>query len=292
MKLITDILQGTQEWHNLRNTKITATDYACCIAPTKYKSKKDVIASKLGKAKPFTDNIHTQRGKELEPYIHDLIADSFDGQLIYQPIFLHDNNICMASLDAISSDFVILFEYKTRIGELTKELRLNYIAQTKHGMYCSGAKEGRIIICYVDDNNFIIEKEEIIIKYDEQEYQEWLIYCDELWQEILTAQKYCTSDLALEFNKLMKQKEQIESQLEVIKLFINNNKIQFFGDYKITYATRKQYDYERAYQDNIFNIVDPIIDYEKTIKQANIEMSDYITKTTDYQIIKEIKNEK
>ncbi len=70
------------EWLERRRYGVSGTDVSILLGLNPYKSKKQLIADKLGLSKPFVGNSFTFAGQKLEPYVADYWADRHKAILI------------------------------------------------------------------------------------------------------------------------------------------------------------------------------------------------------------------
>lgn len=69
---LTELEQGSQEWHALRKTKITATDSTVIMGASHWKTKLQLYHEKLSNDPPEPNNERMQRGHDLEPVAREL----------------------------------------------------------------------------------------------------------------------------------------------------------------------------------------------------------------------------
>lgn len=71
------VKQGTQEWLDLREGKLTASDMATAIGENPYEKPRDLILKKCG-LKPFTGNSATAWGTKWEDVARDIYCERHD----------------------------------------------------------------------------------------------------------------------------------------------------------------------------------------------------------------------
>lgn len=106
-------IQGTPEWHQLRKTKITATDACVIMGVSPWKTRLQLYHEKLSNDPPKPPNYAMQRGLDLEPIARDLyIAKT--GIYVEPKVII--NEWAMCSLDGISSCGFHAVEIKWRFS--------------------------------------------------------------------------------------------------------------------------------------------------------------------------------
>lgn len=99
---ILETVQGSEEWKNLRFSKITGTDAAILTGSNIWKSKLELWEQKLGLREPDKVNEKMQRGSDLEEPARLLLNKSLD--IEFKPVVaISDAHpYMMASLDGLS----------------------------------------------------------------------------------------------------------------------------------------------------------------------------------------------
>ena len=101
--------QGSDEWHKLRKTKITATDASVIMGVSKWKTPLQLWKYKTSDTPPEEPSEAAKRGIRLEPIVRDLYSQKTGYS--YQPIVV-SNQWQMASLDGYSPDNREIIEIK------------------------------------------------------------------------------------------------------------------------------------------------------------------------------------
>lgn len=262
------MIQGSQEWHDYRRTRIGASDFALMCSSLGYsvnlfnKSVELSINDKL-RNKQFKDNYFTLKGKELEPILNNYLIDL--GIVGTQDIIAHtDNDNIMASLDCYcyNKKNNILVEIKTTSKNINKydELIQYYQYQVVHQYYTLGTNPLSYILIY----NLISEDLQLI-KIDCSEIMDkntWLNICNQYLKKMDAIQEN-KSDV--DIINLLEQREQIELQIKELKehsdTIFNYIKSKYkestvVGDYKITVSTTKTAKYSDYIKDNNINLDD------------------------------------
>lgn len=102
-------VQGSQEWLELRKTKITATDAAVIMGASPWKSKHKLYEEKVLSVAPMIPTDRMQRGLDLEPIARDLFTIK-TGIEVSPRVIVDDWR--MASLDGISDCGKYIVEIK------------------------------------------------------------------------------------------------------------------------------------------------------------------------------------
>ncbi|MEN6512252.1 MAG: lambda-exonuclease family protein [Chloroherpetonaceae bacterium] len=137
-----DIQQGSEEWLNLRKTKITATDSCVIMGTSHWKTRIQLYHEKKDPNYRSITNERMQRGIELEPVARDLFCYKYKTKMEPKVIV---KDWAMASLDGINAWNEIL-EIKCP-GEKDHNLALSgkipehYYPQLQHQMYVCEAEK-------------------------------------------------------------------------------------------------------------------------------------------------------
>lgn len=104
--------QGSEEWLELRRTKIGASDAPVIAGVVKWKTIKQLWEEKLGLKTDDTKTWYMQRGNELEPVARDLFTKVTGIPVEPEVVFHPKYDWMMASLDGLSDDKSISVEIK------------------------------------------------------------------------------------------------------------------------------------------------------------------------------------
>ena len=257
------MIQGSQEWHDYRRTRIGASDFALMCSSLGYsvnlfnKSIELSINDKL-ENKQFEDNYFTLKGKEFEPILNNYLISL--GIVGTQDIITYcDNNSIMASLDCYDKKNNILVEIKTTSKSIDKydELIKYYQYQVIHQYYTLGTNPINYILIY----NLVSEDLQLfkIDCNDIMDKNTWLNICNKYLEKMNAIQENKNNVHIL---NLLEQREQIELQIKELKehsdTIFNYIKTKYkestvVGDYKITVSTIKTAKYSDYIKNN--NIV-------------------------------------
>jgi putative phage-type endonuclease len=103
-----EIEQGTDEWKELRRTKITATDASCILGLNPYKSSDELLRQKLEKIDEEL-NEAMERGRILEPKAREHFIKNTGIEVVPS---VHVKDWAMCSTDGISEEKNIVLEIK------------------------------------------------------------------------------------------------------------------------------------------------------------------------------------
>lgn len=137
MQIITNIEQGSEEWHALRKTKITATDASVIMGVNPWKNKSQLYKEKMSSEINSFINERMQRGIDLEPVARDLFNIEHNTDM--KPV-IAVNDWAMASLDGYDELTKQIIEIKCP-GEKDHALALDekipeyYYPQLQFQMY-------------------------------------------------------------------------------------------------------------------------------------------------------------
>lgn len=257
------MIQGSQEWHDYRRTRIGASDFALMCSSLGYsvnlfnKSVELSINDKL-EDKQFEDNYFTLKGKELEPILNNYLINL--GIIGTQDIITYcDNNSIMASLDCYDRQNNILVEIKTTSKGLDKydELIKYYQYQVVHQYYTLGTSPISYILIYN-----LVSKDLQLIKIDCDDIMDkntWLDICNKYLDKMDKIQNnknnYNILQLLDERERIELQIKELSKQSKEISDYIKDiyKESTVVGDYKITVSTTKTAKYSDYIKDN--NIV-------------------------------------
>jgi len=260
------MIQGSQEWHDYRRTRIGASDFALMCSSLGYSANlfntsiELSINDKLNNKK-MEDNYFTLKGKELEPillnYLKTLNIDGTQDVITYC-----DNDKIIASLDCYDKKNNILVEIKTtsKSKDDYHKMIKYYQYQVIHQYYTLDTNPISYILLYN------IESQELdLIKIDCNEIMDkitWLDICNKYLNKMDDIQKNKNDNNIIQ---LLDAREQIELQIkelskqskeisEYIKELYKESTV--VGDYKITVSTSKTAKYSDYIKDNNINLDD------------------------------------
>ncbi len=260
------MIQGSQEWHDYRRTRIGASDFALMCSSLGYSANlfntsiELSINDKLNNNK-MEDNYFTLKGKELEPillnYLKTLNIDGTQDVITYC-----DNDKIIASLDCYDKKNNILVEIKTtsKSKDDYHKMIKYYQYQVIHQYYTLDTNPISYILLYN------IESQELdLIKIDCNEIMDkitWLDICNKYLNKMDDIQKNKNDNNIIQ---LLDAREQIELQIkelskqskeisEYIKELYKESTV--VGDYKITVSTSKTAKYSDYIKDNNINLDD------------------------------------
>lgn len=136
-QIIEGMIQGSQEWHDLRKTKITATDACAIMGVSPWKTPLKLYNEKISQENNNFVNDAMKRGIELEPIARDLFCLK-TGLTVYPKVVVND--WLMASLDGMSECGKYIVEIKCS-GEkdhliaLSEKVPDHYYPQLQHQIY-------------------------------------------------------------------------------------------------------------------------------------------------------------
>jgi len=177
MQIPLEYVQGTIEWLEFRQNKITATDASVIMGVNKWKTKLDLYYEKTSPVKYKAPNAYMQRGIDLEPLARELFTLKTDIQL--EPVVVVSTKYpwMMASLDGGSPKGEVLeikcCGAKDHSSALAGKVPKHYYPQLQHQMAVCEISEmyyfsfdgidGEIVIVSRDDEYIekMIEQEKI-----------------------------------------------------------------------------------------------------------------------------------
>lgn len=165
--ILIDVEQDTPAWHELRRTKIGASDAPVIIGKSPYLSPSQLMEQKLVGKKSYSSP-QMRRGKELEPIVRQWYSDR------HQPVRpavvqSQQHDWMIASLDGLSDDHKSLIEIKCPNEDTCQQVRrgnipAHYQWQIQHQLAVTGLDHCVLIVSdgkqhtdidIVRDNNMI-----------------------------------------------------------------------------------------------------------------------------------------
>lgn len=226
MTAVLNMQQGSQEWLELRKTKITATDAPVILGMSPWKNKVQLYNEKMDLVQRADPTPRMLRGTELEPIARNLfILES--GLFIEPAIIIKD--WAMASLDGISRDGKIIVEIKCP-GEkdhamaLRGEVPRHYFAQIQHQLYVADADsayyysfdgDNGVAVAVFRDESFIsrmVEEEKVFYNCLQNKTpppDEIPTMTDSAWLDAAT--RYC--EISARIKALEKEEEELRKRL-------------------------------------------------------------------------------
>lgn len=176
MKII-NTLQGSEEWKNLRLSKITGTDAAILTGSNRWKTKLELWEQKLGLREPDKVNEKMKRGSDLEEparlLLNELIGIEFKPTVGISNTYPY----MMASLDGLSSCGRYMCEIKCtgiekHIESISGIIPEYYQDQMQHCLAVTGCE-----ICYYFSYRpeYLDQPYAIIEVYPEKQKQQEII---------------------------------------------------------------------------------------------------------------------
>lgn len=147
MKIL-DLQQGSEEWHRVRATRLTASEAPAMMGVSKYQSRNDLLKQKATGLTPDVD-AHTQRlfdsGHATEAKARP-IAESILNDDLYPVTCEDDDGRLLASMDGLTMLEDVGFEHKLYSESLAAqvkagELEPHYTIQMDQQMLVSGAEK-------------------------------------------------------------------------------------------------------------------------------------------------------
>jgi putative phage-type endonuclease len=213
--------QGTQEWHDLRRTKIGASDAAVILGLSPYLTKYDLWEQKvLGKISE--QNSAMSRGAALEPAARECFEKS-TGIFVLPKVVIHsDYEWMMASLDGINFEGTTIVEIKCpnkEVHALAEKgiIPPHYMAQIQHQFAVTGALKGY----YFSYNG---ERGALVEVFPDQKFIKDMIKEEEKFYELmvkkeppaLTDKDYVVIE-DKDFVDLMAEYKDVKHELDILK---------------------------------------------------------------------------
>lgn len=149
MRLVT-LAQDSPDWHRWRSKGIGASESSSILGMNPWQSREQTFALKTGLVEPEGDNVHTRRGKRLEPEAREIYEDLMGWKMPPACVIHDDYDFIRASLDGLRSDHKLIAEIKApsqRWHEHTIERGMPdwYAAQVQHQLMIVGASMAHFV---------------------------------------------------------------------------------------------------------------------------------------------------
>jgi putative phage-type endonuclease len=175
MKIL-NLMQGSPEWMEIRQEKITATDCAPILGKSRYKSARMVWMDKIGGSKKPFKNAAMERGILLEPIARRYFEEKFDAPFSPCVGISSDREWQMASLDGYNQEKHHILEIKCSGESVFRraqegDVSEDYIWQCYHQLAVfDEAMEATLAFYFEGERG--IETVEIKISRDEENIEE------------------------------------------------------------------------------------------------------------------------
>lgn len=152
--IILDLVQGTDEWHEARWIRRTASEAAAMIGDSPKMKRNDLLKlKKTGTAKEVSDWVQKNlfdKGHAVEAKARELLEDDI-GELLYPVTGTCDDDYLLASMDGLSIDGAVIFEHKMWNEELAvcvrnEDLPMEYVWQLEQQLLVSGAEYAIFVV--------------------------------------------------------------------------------------------------------------------------------------------------
>jgi len=173
MKIVEDLIQGSEEWHAFRKSRIGASDSAAILGVSKWSTAMQLWERKLGIANEQSVNFAMSRGVDLEDEARNAFT-KLKNIVTIPTVVQHETlDWCIASLDGLSLCYKYALEIKVpgreaHLSALAGVVPSYYIPQLQHQLAVTGL-DMIYYYSYDGQNNACIEV------YRDQEYIDELI---------------------------------------------------------------------------------------------------------------------
>lgn len=233
MKTI-NVTQQSPEWHELRKTKIGASDAAVILGISPWKTPYELWLEKKGKWE-ISINPHMQRGMDMEEEARKAFEE-FKGVFVSPRVIIHEEHeFMMASLDGIDMLEQIAVEIKCpneTVHEMAKntEIPPYYYAQIQHQLAVSGL-DYMYYYTYRNPEGFTVGEGVPVLVNRNEDYIENLIALEKEFYEMMindTPPELTNKDTverdddewkqkSLEFLSIREKIEELKKQEEALK---------------------------------------------------------------------------
>ncbi len=259
-------IQGSPEWHEFRKKHIGASEIACVMNKSPYKSRYQLWLEKAGRAEPPPKSKTMLKGNLNECAILDEFFHR-TGEFMLGGVFVYDlYPILSASLDGLSSNKKSLVEVKycnksvleaAQQGEVVE----HYMLQIQQQLLVSGAELGFFFCWHEFSNQYAL-----VEVFPDKDIQDEIIREAKIFWELVKEDKEPERGMQdLAHKKLVHEKEWYEASKdlkraharekaarEMLILEAENPCIGSFA--KIIQKTRTSFDYKKACEENSIDL--------------------------------------
>lgn len=194
MKFV-DIEQGSEQWHQLRRTKIGASNSPALLGLSPYKNAVDVFEEMVLGKKPYI-NKAMQRGTDTEAeareYFNDLVPGA--SKFIPRVVISEEYDLMMASLDGLNELNTIILEIKVpgkKVYDqcINAQVPIHWEYQIQHQLAVTGLDLAYLFV-YMDANTNLVFQ----YKRDEKRIAQIVKGCEEFEKHYLLTYQSPESD--------------------------------------------------------------------------------------------------
>ena len=264
---VINVEQGTQEWLNMRQNCIGASDAPAIMGVSKFKSAEVLLLEKLGKIKSKVNSFVTEKGH----YLEEVARSKFEDQTFrtWCPIVLRKGYL-IASLDGINDKEIWECKYVGKDVFELGECPPQYYPQIQQQLYISEAH-----CCHLTLINEHQDIKTIKIFPNDEYIKNMLVILDGFYQRMMLGQTDYQEFDEGEIVELVKQYESVKGKEEALKEKIFemcNGRRTRAGRAVITFTKQKP---------------KTVIDYDKIIEDNNIDVKKY-SSTKEGTIVRKI----
>lgn len=256
-----NLIQGSQEWKNLRKGRITASKLPIIMGLSPYQTPFQLFEEELGLREPQTSSPHMYEGLRSEGAARQYFFEKM-GVLVEPAVYISDENpLFMASLDGISADESLILEIKKNNQTYHEMARSGKIVdfhnlQVQIQMFCADVQNAHYLSYRPGDEVIVvIHRDDALIATAIEEGVKFKAMLDNLEQPELTDQDYVDmtdSFELLELGQLYKyhksmtehHKQKSDSLREDIRKIACDRSIKANGFKMSKYPVKGRIDYE------------------------------------------------
>ena len=212
--------QGTKEWHNLRRTKIGASDAPVIMGVSPWKTAYELYLEKMmGTEQEVSASM--ARGTALEEAARERFQDKTGILMMPQVVLSKEREWQMASLDGISFDGTSILEIKHAKKEIFEmavqgELPDYYMIQVQHALDTTGAAKCYYVVSDGEKDVWVeVFPNEKLIEKIREENEKFYEYITSKEPPPLTEKDYVKRN-DKEFVDLMNDYYQVKTQIGIL----------------------------------------------------------------------------
>lgn len=183
-----NIEQGTQEWRNLRRSKICASDMPIILGQSEYMTRYQLWEIKTGLKEEEPPSTGMQLGHRYEHQIRQYAIDNFGYNFVPAVVSPDVHSIFLASLDGIDEQKHVILEAKLCRHEIFNMIKNNvcpphFYIQIQVQLFCSNCESCLLVAYSITNNDYAsmyIMKDETLFQEYNKEAQIFMAYIESL----------------------------------------------------------------------------------------------------------------
>ena len=180
------IEQRTEEWYNLRENLLTASDVPTVIGDNKYKSKKKLLKEKCNLCMKFKGNKATEHGQRYESIALKKYEETYKDKCYETGLYIHPRYTWLGCSPDGITDSGILIEIKCPLyREIKHEVPECYKGQIQVQLECMDMDTCAFVQYKPAMNNKEEEFDVVMVQRDRKWFADKLPILQEFWDQVI-----------------------------------------------------------------------------------------------------------